>query len=121
MGLVVEREGRGLARRAHHAAGRAGEADEMLALAARGAAASWGTSPAASSSLRRKASWLARPAPGGVGVEQGELVAEQVEDLRVRVAGLEQPRDGVAGARGRVERGGVLAQPWVGGHASRRP
>jgi hypothetical protein len=39
-----------------------------------------------------------------------------VEDLGVRIPGLEQPRHGVARPRGRVERGAPLAQPRVGGH-----
>ena len=41
---------------------------------------------------------------GRVGVEQRELVGEQVVDAGVRVAVVEQPPDGVAGARGGVER-----------------
>ncbi len=47
--------------------------------------------------------------------EQGQLVAQQREHLGMRIGGLEQPRDGVAGARRGVERLGVVAQPGVGG------
>ena len=74
-----------------------------------------GAKPAASSSLRRKASALARPALRRVGVEQRELVGEQVVDALVGVAVVEQAADGVAGARGGVERRPVLAQPPVAG------
>ena len=71
--------------------------------------------PAASSSLRRKASPLRGPGLGRVGVEQRQLVGQQAEHLGMGVGGLEQPRDRVAGARGGVERGRVVAQRAVGG------
>ena len=74
-----------------------------------------GAKPAASSSFRRKASELARPARSGVAVEQGELVGQQVVDAGVRVAVVEDARDRLAGARGAVERAAVLAQARVGG------
>ena len=78
--------------------------------------ASCGAKPAASSSLRRKASALARVARDGLAVEQRELVGEQVVDAGVRVAVVEHARHGLAGAGGAVERAGVLAQARVGGH-----
>ena len=77
--------------------------------------ASCGAKPAASSSFRRKASELARPAAGGLAVEQRELVGEQVIDAGVRVAVVEDARYGLAGAGGAVERAAVLAQARVGG------
>ena len=83
-------------------------------------AASWGAKPAASSSLRRKASALARPALAGSRVEQRELVGEQVVDARVRVAVVEQARDGLAGAGGAVERRG-RARAGAGGRRASRP
>ena len=61
VGLLAERERAGLARAAHDAAGRAGEADQVLALAADAHAPSCGARPAASSSFRRNASAPARP------------------------------------------------------------
>jgi hypothetical protein len=50
-----------------------------------------------------------------IGTQQRQLIGEQREHLRVRVAGLEQARDRVAGARGGIERGGMVTQPGVGG------
>ena len=89
---------------------------EVLAFAPQAAqAASCGAKPAASSSLSRKASALARAGPRRVGVEQRELVGEQVVDAGVRVAVVEQPADRVAGAGGGVERAAVLAQARVAG------
>jgi len=57
MGLLVEREGRRLAGQAHHAAGRAGEAGEVLALPARGTGAELGR-PAPPGAESRSASSL---------------------------------------------------------------
>ena len=76
-------------------------------------AASCGARPAASRSLRRKASWLACPARAGSAVEQRELVAEQVVDAGMRLGGVEQAPDRVARARGGVERAAVLAQARI--------
>src|SRR5205085_12359030 len=47
-------------------------------------------------------------------VGQRELAAEQVEDAGVRLRGLEQARDRVARARGRVERARVATEPGMG-------
>ena len=59
--------------------------------------------------------------PGAVGlaVQQRELVGQQVVDAGVRIAVVEDARDGLAGARGAVERAAVLAQARVGGERSR--
>ena len=51
--------------------------------------------------------------------EQRELIRQQVEYRRVGVAGLEQPRHGVAGAGGGVEPAPVVAQARVGSHGLR--
>ena len=50
----------------------------------------------------------------GLLVEQRQVPAEQVEHARVRLVGLEQAADRVAGARGAVQRAGVAAQARVG-------
>ena len=47
----------------------------------------------------------------GIGVEQRQLVAEQAEHLRVRLGGLKQPRDRIAGPCRGIERDGMVAQP----------
>ena len=78
-------------------------------------AASCGAKPAASSSLSRKASEFARPARAGIAVEQRQFVGQQVVHAGVRVAVVEDPRDGLAGPRGAVQRAGVLAQARVRG------
>ena len=48
-------------------------------------------------------------------VQQRELVGEQAEDLRVRIGGLEQPRDRIAPPRRGIERDRVVAHGPVGG------
>ena len=111
--LLVERERRRLAGAADDPAGGAGEAAEVLGLAAGGARRELRREAAGDEQLEAEGE-LVRGAGGGlVVVEQPQLVGEQVEDGRARVVGLEQARDGVARARGGVERGGPLAQRAV--------
>src|SRR3954447_6862276 len=104
VGRLVEPERAGLAPAAHDAAGGAAEADEVLALAARGAGRQLRREAGGDQELEPEGELVGHGRLAvGVGVQQGQLVAEQVEDSRVRVRGLEQARDGVAGARGAVE------------------
>ena len=53
--------------------------------------------------------------------EQREPVAEQVEDVAVPLAGVEQPQDRVAGARRAIQRCRVRAQAPGSRRSSRRP
>ena len=82
-------------------------------------AASCGANPAASSSLSRKASALARVARAASASSSASWLREQVVDAAVGVVVVEQARHRVAGARGAVERGAVVAQPRVAGERLR--
>jgi hypothetical protein len=53
---------------------------------------------------------------GGLGVEQRQLVAEQVVGGVVWLARVEQPQNGVARLGGALERGAPLTQGGVGAH-----
>ena len=109
--LLAERERARLAGRADDAARRAGEADQVLALAAARAGGELRREAGGQQQLEPERERVgARRAPG-IGVEQRELVGEQVVDAAVRVAVVEQPPDRVARARRAVERAAVLAQP----------
>jgi hypothetical protein len=65
--------------------------------------------------LQPEGELVGRAAAGRIGVQQRELVGEQVVGGRVGVALLEQARDGVARPRRRVEGAAVGAQARVGG------
>ena len=85
---------------------------QVLALAAARARAQLRDDPGREQQLEAE-----RERVGGAGAwppsasQQRQLVGEQREHLGMRVVGLEQPRDRIAGARGGVERRGALAQP----------
>ena len=105
---LAEGERPGLAGGAHDAARGAGEADEVLAVAALRAGGQLRRQAGGDEQLEPERELVGgRGVAGRVGVEQRELVAEQVVDGRVRVSPLEQAPDGVAGAGGGVQRGGV--------------
>src|SRR5205085_12682849 len=112
--LLAERERRRLARAADDAAGRSREAAEVVGVAARGAGRELRREAAGDEQLEAEGELVGGAGGALVVVEQSQLVGEQVEDGGARVAGLEQPRNGVARARGGVERGGALAQRTVG-------
>ncbi len=114
---LVEREARRLARAADDAAGRAREAREVVLRAAGRAGGELRREPGREQQLEAERELVRARRPGGVGVEQRELVAEQVVDLGVRLVGLEQAGDRVARARGSVEG----ARRRRAGARSRRP
>ena len=113
--VLVERERAGLAGAADDAAGRAGEADEVLALAAGGAAGELRREAGREQQLQAEGERVRAAGAGGIAVEQRELVGQQVVDAGVRVAVVEDARDRLARARGAVQRAGVLAQARVRG------
>ena len=118
--VLAEREGARLAGRADDAARGAGEADEVLALAAARAGGELRREAGGQQQLEPERERVGARRARGVGVEQRELVGQQVIDAAVRLAVVEQPRDRVARARRAVERAGVLAQPRMAVRASRR-
>ena len=120
VGLLVEREGAGLAGGADHAAGGAGEADEVVALAAGGAAGELRREAGGEQQLEAEGERVGAAGAGGVAVEQRELVGEQVVDAGVRVAVVEDAGDGLAGAGGAVERA-ARARAGAGGRRRSRP
>ena len=115
----LERERARLAGAADDAARRAGEADEVLALAAGGAAGELRREAGGQQQLEAEGERVGAARAVGVAVEQRELVGQQVVDAGVRVAVVEDAGDGLAGARGAVERAAVLAQPRVARRSSR--
>ena len=117
--LLREREGAGLAGAADDAARRAGEADQVLGVAARGAGGQVRREAGGEQELEPERERVGARGPLGRAVEQRELVGEQVVDAGMRLAVAEQPRDGVARAGGAVQRAGVLAQPRVAGERLR--
>src|SRR5829696_9834987 len=111
--LLAERERARLARRADDAAGGAGEADEVLGLPAARAGGQLWREAGREQQLEPERERVRARRARGVGVEQRQLVGEQVVDAAVRLTVVEQPRYRVAGARGAVERRAVLPQPRV--------
>ena len=99
-----------LAGGAHDAPGRGREAAEVLAGPAGGAGRELGGEPGGQEQLQAEGQLIGPPRAGHVGVQEGELVAEEVEDLRVRLAGLEEAGHRVAGAGRGVEGRPVRAQ-----------
>ena len=97
-------------------AGRGGEGMQVLGLAAGGARAELWEDPGGEQQLQAEGQAVGRPGVRAVGFEQRQLVLEQAKHLRVWVGRFEQAGDGVTGARGRVERLGVVAQPGMDGH-----
>ena len=118
VGALAEREGPGLACGADDAAGGAGEPHEMLVLAAVGAGPELRREAGREQQLqaereRAGAAGLRVAGRARLRIEYRELAAEQVEDAGMGLGCLEQAPDGVACARGRVERAGVAAQARV--------
>jgi len=111
LGLQWERPG--LARHADDAPGRRRVAGDVVALAAGRAGRKLRGEARGEQQLEPEGELARGGRVGRVGVEQREVRAEQVEDLRVRLARVEDPADGVAGPRGAVERVRVGAQPGV--------
>ena len=119
VGVLVEAEGAGLAGAADDAAGGAGEADEVVALPAGGAAGEvWGEA-GRQQQLEGERERVGLAGADGLAVEQRELVGEQVVDADVRVAVVEDACDRLAGARRAVQRAAVVAQVRVGGEGLR--
>src|SRR3954468_8959626 len=110
---LVECERVRLARAADDAAGSPREADDVLAIAARRAAGEMRREARGQQQLEPERERVRAAGPRRLGVEQRELVREQVVDARVRVAVVEDPRHGLARARRAVERPGVLPEPRV--------
>src|SRR3954453_10058576 len=87
--LLVEREGAGLAGAADNASRGTREADEVLALAARGAARElWGEA-GREQELQPEGEGVRTPRTRRFAVEQCELVGEEVVDAGVRLAVVE--------------------------------
>ena len=98
VGRLVEPERARLAGAADHAAGGAGEALEVLALATARAGGELGREAGRQQQLEAEGERVGAARLVGLRVEQRELVGEQVVDALVRVAVVEQAGDGVAGA-----------------------
>jgi hypothetical protein len=60
------------------------------------------------------------PGARRIGIEQRQLVAQQVVDVGVRLCGVEEAADRVARAGRGVERGAVVAQARIAGDRLRR-
>jgi hypothetical protein len=116
IGLLIERKGGRLAGAAHHSPGGGRKTAQVLDLAAGGARAELRDDPRGEQQLQPEREPVGRAGAVGIRVEQHELVGEQREHLGMRLGGFEQPGHGVAGARGRVEGGGVIADLAVSGH-----
>ena len=82
----------------------------MLALAAVGTRPQVGGETGGEQQLQAELQPSGARGARGLLVEQRELAAEQVEHAGVGLGGLEQPPHRVAGARGGIQRAGVLAQ-----------
>jgi hypothetical protein len=108
--LLVEPERAGLTAGAHDAPGGAREADEVVVLAAVRACGQLGGEAGGQQELQAEGERVAAGGKRRLGVQQREVVGEQVVDAAVRLAVVEQARDRLAGARGAVQRPGVLAQ-----------
>ena len=102
--FFVELKGAGLAGAADDAAGRAGEADEVVSLAAGGAAGQMWREARGEQELQAEGERVGAAGAGRVALEQGELVGEQVIDAGVRFAVVEDAGDGLARPGGAVER-----------------
>src|SRR4051794_13015769 len=115
VGALLEPERARLAGGADDAAGGAGEADQMLALAAGGAGRELGREAGCEQQLEAEGERVGAAGALRLGVEERELVGEQVVDAAVGLAVPEQAADGVTRPpRGR-ERLAVLPQPPVPG------
>ena len=88
----------------------------MLAVAAGGAGLKLRHQARRQQELEPERQLVGAPGSRGLGVQQLQLVAQQVEDGGIGVAGLEQARHGVAGAGGAVQAGVALAQAGVRRH-----
>jgi glutaredoxin 3 len=115
VGRLVEPERARLAGAADHAAGGAGEALEVLALAAARAGGELRREAGRQQQLEAKGERVGAAGPVGLRVEQRELVGEQVVDALMRVAVVEQAGDRVAGAGSGVDRRAVLPELSVAG------
>ena len=113
--ILGERERARLARAADDAAGGAGEADEVLALAARGTRGELRGEARRQQQLEPEREPVRAAGARRFAVEQRQFVGQQVVHAGVRVAVVEDPRDGLAGARRAVQRAGVLAQTRIRG------
>ena len=113
VGLFVQGEPAALARPAHHAAGRARERGQVVGLAAGRARAQVRRQAGRDQELEPERELVGGAATGRVGVQQRELVGQQVVGRRVGIALLEQPCHRVARARRRVQRPAVVAQPGM--------
>jgi hypothetical protein len=91
--LFREREGRRLAGAADDAAGLAREAAEVVDLAAGGAGGELRREAARDQQLEAEGELRGGRTVARLAVEQPQLVGEQVEDRRARVARLEQSRE----------------------------
>ncbi len=103
-----------LAARAHHAAGGGREAAQVIGLAAGRARAQLRREAGGQQQLHPEGERLGAGGRCRVGVEQGELVAEQVVGGPVGLGGVEQAQHGVAGGGRALERLAALAQGRVG-------
>jgi len=114
VGLFVEPERGCLTATAHNPSGRAREPDQMLGRPAARTGGQLRHDPCREQELEAKCKAGRRARVCRVRREQREPVGEQAEHLGVWIAGLEQPRDRVAGARGGIERRGVVSYRGVG-------
>ncbi len=113
VGILAERERGPLARGADDPARRAREPAQVVVLAARGAGRELRRQARGEEQLEAERELVGVARARGGSLQEPQLVEQQVEDLRVGLGRLEEPADGVAGARGGVERGRVLAQAGV--------
>src|SRR4051812_10595258 len=110
MGLLAHRERTRLAAWADDSAGRRRERAEVLALAAGGAAGELGNEAGGQQQLQPEGERLGRRRQRGIGIEQCELVAEQVVRRTIRLGCVEEPQDRIAGLGPALDRRAPLAQ-----------
>jgi glutaredoxin 3 len=114
MRLLAQRKRAGLAAGAHDAARAGREGAEVLGLATGGAGGQLRRETGGQQQLQPERERLRAARVTGVGVEQSELVAEEVVGGRVRLGGVEEAEDRLTRLRAALERGAVLPDAGVG-------
>ena len=114
VGLLAQWECRGFTGAADNAAGGGREPTQPLRLAASRTTRQLGEDSGRQKQLQAKGQAVLRAGMDGIAAQERQFIDEQPEDLRVRLAGLEQAANRVAGAGRRIECGRVLTQQPVG-------
>src|SRR5436305_4100620 len=115
VGLLAEREGGRLVGTAHDPAGGGGETAQVLGGAARRTRGQLRQETRGQEQLETEGEAVGGTSVADVGAQQGQLVAQQAEHVRVSLRALEQARDGIARERRGLQCCGVIAQSRMSG------